>query len=116
MNTNKDLTEMNFSEFCEYIDGEGCDTVEQVLYYENMFEIYREKETGRYFYLESAEDDASDFFEVSLAAQLLYDDDHDLLVKDGAELSKMFDCVVCGERACDNHIEYLWFAKKDNLP
>lgn len=25
MNTNKDLTEMNFSEFCEYIDGEGCD-------------------------------------------------------------------------------------------
>lgn len=108
-----DIAKMNFSEFCEYVDGDGCDEVELILYYDYLFEIYREIKTGRYFYLEASENDASEFFEVELAASLCYDVNHDLQIKDCEELSRLFDCVACGERVCDDRIEYLWFARRN---
>ncbi len=107
----KDPSEMDYSEFCEYLDGEGYDRFEVILTYDD-FTVYRETSTGRYFYLEGGENDASDFFELELSATLRYDELHDLQVKDGTILSTLFSCDVCGERVLDDRIEYLWFAKK----
>lgn len=104
-------SEMSYSEFCEYLDGEGYDHFEVILAYDD-FSVYRETSTGRYFYLEGGENDASDFFELELVATLRYDELHDLRIKDDTILSALFSCDVCGERALDDHIEYLWFAKK----
>ena len=107
----KNPSEMSYSEFCEYLNGEGYDRFDEILTYDD-FSVYRETSTGRYFYLEGGENDASDFFELELAAALRYDGLHDLQVKDGTILSTLFSCDVCGERVLEDRIEYLWFAKK----
>lgn len=107
----KNPSEMSYSEFCEYLDGEGYDRFEDILSCDE-FTVYREISTGRYFFLEGGENDASDLYELELVATLRYDALHDLQIKDDAVLSKLFICDICGERVLDDHIESLWFVKK----
>lgn len=94
------------------MDGDGYDKFDVILSYDD-FTVYRETATGRYFYLEGGENDASEFYELELAAVLKYDVIHDLRVRDGTILSTLFQCAVCGERVLDDCIEYLWFVRKE---
>ncbi len=107
-----DIAQMTYSEFCEYLDGDGYDRFEAILSYDT-FAVYWDTDTERYYYLEGGENDASDFYEVELAATLRYDADHDIKLPKGEDLHHLFDCCACGEEICNDRINYLWFKKKD---
>ncbi len=109
----KDISKMNYSEFCKYLEGEGYDRFEPILSYDE-FAVFLDIETDRYYYLEVGEDDADEFFELDLAAILCYDEEHDIKIKKGERLSYFFDCCACGEYITDNNIQYLWFKKKES--
>ncbi len=108
----KEIAKMNFSEFCEYVNGEGYERFDPILSYDE-FTVYSDLETGRYYYLEGGENDADEFFEVELAASLYYDVNHDIKLKRGETLDYLFDCCVCGENITDDNIQYLWFKCKE---
>lgn len=106
---NKDYSKYSYAEFCNAIDED--DSLELILNYED-FCIWRDKLTGRYFYIETGENDASEFCELRLVAKLTYDANNDLLVKPskcGEIMSNLFDCDCCGEYVADDHVEYVWF-------
>ena len=105
----KEIWQMDYSEFSEFVEGQGFDRFEQVLAYED-FSVYKDKESGKYYYLEESENDASDFFQVELIARLEYSIVHDINENaDTEHLIHLFDCCCCGEYVSDNAIEYLWF-------
>ncbi len=108
----KDIAKMNFSEFCEYLDGEGYNRFDPVLSYDE-FTVYLDIETGKYYFLEGGEGDADEFFEVELAAVLLYDENHDIKLKKGETLQHLFNCCACGEEVTDEGIKYMWFSRVD---
>ena len=108
----KDISKMSYSEFCEAVN--LMDNLVPVLIYSD-FIVYTDTITGRYFYLECGENDASDFFELELVARLVYDINHDLSINHneaGSTLSALFECDCCGEVVCDQAIYYLWFKRK----
>lgn len=110
----KKVSDMNYSEFCEYLDGDGYDKFETILEYDE-FCVYREIATGKYFYLEGGENDASDFFEVEPIATLIYDVNHDINEEDVQEhLIGLFECSCCGEYVKDDCIEYIWFQQVED--
>lgn len=109
----KDITEMTYSEFTLLLS-EDIDEFQLILDYE-YFQVYGEVSTGRYFYLETGHNDASDFFEVECVACLLYDANHNLKIPPedaGITMSNLFDCDMCGEMVDGNNIQYLWFKEK----
>ena len=108
----KDIAEMNYSEFCEYLNGEGYDRFEPVLSYDE-FAVYLDRETGRYYYLEGGENDADEFYEVELVATLFYNVNNDIRLERGETLDYLFDCCVCGEYITDDNIQYRWFKRKE---
>lgn len=88
---------------------ENTDDFTYELYYENAFSVVREKGSGRWFYFEEGENDASDFFEVTPIAELIMPHDIDI---DTVKLYGMFDCICCGENVdSDGKIHFLWFEK-----
>lgn len=110
-----DVSKMTYSDFCEYADGEGYDRLVCVIAYDD-FCVYKDKHTGRHYYLESGENDASDFFELEIIAWLRYDESNDLNSEvDGGCMSKLFpSCICCGEyKYPDGGKQYLWFRKKN---
>ncbi len=112
MSLEKDIAQMDYSEFCEYLNGEGFDRFEIILDYD-FFTIYQEQESGRYFYLEESENDAYGFCEMELVACLLYDVKKDIQLKENETLDYLFDCTICGERFLGDRREYLWFNNKN---
>lgn len=106
----KDIANMSYSEFTQLLADDAEDRFKIILDYED-FDVYLDKVTLRYFYLEKSENDASDFFELELIATLNYSVVNDLKIKDGAVLSTFFDCDVCGENVEDKGITYLWFKR-----
>lgn len=109
----EDFSGMPYSEFSKYLYNKS-DRFQLILDYEYNFFVYLDKKTGKYYYLESSENDASDFFEVYPVAVLNYTIIHDIKVKDGKELSRLFDNFVCGEEVTDDKIRYWWFERKEN--
>lgn len=113
----EDFSGISYSEFCEYFSeyfSDNLDRFHLILDYEYNFFVYLDKETGKYYCLECSENDASDFFEVYPVAVLNYTIIHDIKIKDGEELSRLFDCCVCGEEVTDDEIRYWWFERKEN--
>ena len=102
------IKEMSYSDFCEYLDGDGYDRFESILAYDE-FCVYKDKETNKYYYLEGGENDACDFFEVIVVARLIYDINHDINQDNIESLFNLFECCCCGEYVTDDKIEYLWF-------
>ncbi len=111
MSLEKDIAQMDYSEFCEYLNGEGFDRFEVLLEYDD-FTVYQDKKTSRFYYLEGGENDADEFFEVELAAVLVYDINHDIKLGQNETLELFFDCCVCGEQIFDDCIKYFWFQEK----
>ncbi len=110
----KDIAEMTYSEFTLLLSEDIDDRFQLILDYDD-FQIYGEISTGRYFYLECGDNDASDFFEVECVACLIYDVNHNLKISHdtaGIVLSELFDCDMCGEMVDGNNIQYLWFKTK----
>lgn len=113
----KDISKMEYSEFTLLLSEDVNDRFQLILDYDE-FNIYMDTATGRYFYLESGENDASDFFEVERIACLTYDIMHDLQIppdEAGIRMSELFECDMCGEMINDNNIQYLWFKKKEKI-
>lgn len=111
----KDYSKYSYAEFCNAIDED--DNLELILDYED-FCVWRDTLTGRYFYIETGENDASEFCELRLVAKLTYDVNNDLLVepsKGGETMSKLFNCDCCGEHITDDFIEYMWFKTVVNV-
>lgn len=112
----KDIAEMTYSEFTLLLSEDVDDRFELILDYDE-FQIFEDKQTGRYFYLECGENDASEFLEVECIARLIYNINHDLIIPDGEEagffMADLFDCDMCGEWVNDNNIQYLWFKAKE---
>lgn len=105
----KDYSKYSYAEFCNAIDED--DNLELILDYED-FCVWRDTLTDRYFFIETGENDASEFFELKLVARLLYDSNNDLTIEPSATgkiMSELFDCDCCGEHVADDFIEYLWF-------
>lgn len=109
----EDLSEMSYFEFSKYLSNKP-DRFQLILDYEYNFFVYKDKKTGRYYYLECPESDTSDFFEVYPVAVLNYTVIHDIRLKNGEELSRLFDCCLCGEEVTDDEIRYWWFERKEN--
>lgn len=108
----KDYSKMTYSEFCEAAS--SIETLVALLIYED-FCVYTDTISGRTFYLEQGENDASDFFELELVAKLTYDINHDLIINHdnaGDVLCQLFDCDCCGEVVVDKAIHYMWFKRK----
>ena len=105
----KEIWQMTQKEFSVYVKGQWFDRFEQVLDYED-FSVYKDKESGKYYYLEESENGAGKFFQVELIARLEYSKVHDINENaDTEHLIHLFDCCCCGEYVSDNAIEYLWF-------
>lgn len=107
----RDIKELTYSEFTQLVDEDTEGRFQLILNY-NDFQVYKETSTGRYFYIECGENDASDFEEVKLVACLTYDINNDLaFTHENAEfmLHTLFDCNICGETINDDAIKYLWF-------
>ncbi len=106
----KDIAEMNYSEFCEYLEGEGYDSFEQI-YGEEAFSIYLHKQTHRYFYLEGGINDASEFYELILLAHMNYQVNCDM-----SNADKMINYTCQPDfyikRRVHNYYEHYWFNKK----
>lgn len=105
----KDYSKYSYAEFCNAIDED--DNLELILDYED-FCVWRDTLTGRYFYIETGENDASEFCELNLIAKLTYDVNNDLLVepyKSGEIMGKLFNNDCCGEHITDDFIECMWF-------
>lgn len=109
----EDLSKMSYFEFSKYLSNKP-DRFQLILDYEYNFFVYMDKKTGRYYYLECPESDTSDFFEVYPVAVLNYTAIHDIRLKNGEELSRLFDCCICGEEVTDEKIRYWWFERKEN--
>ena len=70
----KDYKNMSYSDFCELISDDIDENLELLLdCSSDGFLIYHDKKENRYFYLEYAEGDASEFFELDLVATLEHD-------------------------------------------
>lgn len=110
----KDIAEMTYSEFTLLLSADVDDRFELILDYDD-FQIFEDKQTGRYFYLECGENDASEFFEVECVARLIYSTIHDIDIPNGKStgfyMRDLFDCDVCGEWVNDDNIQYLWFKR-----
>lgn len=85
-----------------------------ILEYDNEFYVFKDKETGRYYYFEVSEKEISDFFEVVPAACLSYDITHDIQIEDTFKMSNLFDNVCCGEEVADDAIKYWWFTRREH--
>lgn len=100
-----------YSELMQYIDS-NYDKVEYVLDYDDFAVV---KILGwhfgldEYWYFEQGENDCDTFCKVEIMAELTYDVNNDLQIKDGNTLHTLFDCYCCGEQVNDNGIKYLWF-------
>lgn len=108
----ENIDKMGYSEFCVAISEDTSNRFRVVLEFED-FQIWS-VDGVRYFYLETDENDASDFYELELVASLNYDISH--LWNDSAENCKMladlFDNDYCGEVVSDDEIRFLWFKRK----
>lgn len=104
----------DFKNYCEFMDAlneDADDRFETILDYED-FEIYRDKKTNRFYYVECSENDADEFYEVEPIATLIYSVTHDISIKSGDVLHSLFDdACCCGERVIDDGIEYMWFSE-----
>jgi len=106
----KELSEMNYSEFCEFIDSIANDFVESVICTDD-FTIYHDKKNDKYFYLEYVEEGGADeFYELEVVATLKYHLRYD---SDFNDFEHLFESD-CGGFVYDgnNHIQYYWFKKK----
>ena len=111
----KDYSKYSYAEFCNAIDED--DNLELILDYED-FCVWRDTLTGRYFYIETGENDASEFCELRLVAKLTYNVNNDLLVepyKSGEIMGKLFNNDCCGEHITDDFIECMWFKEVVNI-
>lgn len=97
----------SYSDLLFDIDNE--DYFSYLLSYENSFSVVRDKRDGSCIYFEEAENDASEFFEVRLMAELVLAPDVDV---DEATLYGLFDCICCGEQVdADGNCHFLWFKR-----
>ncbi len=106
----KDIAEMNYSEFTQFLDGEGFARLEHI-YDEEYFSIYLDKPTGRYFYLEGGENDASEFYELTLLARLELQVKFDICDAEN-ELNYEFKAEIHAERTLGDRHEHFWFDRK----
>lgn len=97
-----------YSDFCQMLSRDDGGRFTLVVGY-NDFEIWMDDRTGRMYYLEVSDNDASDFFEVRQIAELKYNAVKTELKADGPQLGAMFDCCCCGEAFAGE--TYLWFEK-----
>lgn len=108
--TVEEVRAMNCSDFCLWGD-ENFDKIEYILSYEDFSVV---KYQDYYFFYEHIHEMSSDaFYEVEIIAQLDYDINHDLQVKNIDILHSLFDCDMCGEYVHDKGISYLWFKEKE---
>lgn len=108
----KSVDEMTYSDFCSAISEDTADCFRLLLDFED-FQVWV-VDGLRYFYLESGVNDASDFYELELVAELTYDINH--LWKDTdincKVLKNLFDNDCCGEVVSDKDVKLLWFKRK----
>lgn len=111
----KDLAKMTYSEFSLYFD-EHDDDFEIVLEYDD-FIVYTETETCRYFFYETGENDASEFYELELIASFSYKPENELAKEHLAALIPNADCFgkVLNLPEIEDYVEltYYWFKKKE---
>lgn len=105
----KDISDMNYSEFCVFVDGIENDYVESVICTDDYI-IYHDTKDNRYYYLETAENDASEFYELDLVATL---ECHLRFDTNEIDYENLFESDCGGFIYVDNnHIRYCWFKKK----
>ncbi len=88
---------------------------ECVLYYTDLFEIWRDPD-GKFWYLESSlEGDADEFFEVEIVARMEYSIENDIARGKDIYLHELFESDCCGETDVldDGRIFYYWFKQKE---
>ena len=93
-----------YSELLEIVDND--ENVEYILDYDDFAVV---KIDDNYWYFEQGENDCDTFGKVEIMAELTYDANNDLQIKDASILHALFDCYCCGEYVNDNNIQYLWF-------
>ena len=104
---------MNYTELCRLLSEDIIDRFLLILGYDD-FQVWFDKATNKYYYMEGGINDASECYEVKIIAQLKYDVGHNLQIDHataGQILHELFLCDCCGEYVHDNGIEYLWFCK-----
>lgn len=97
-----------YYEVLELIDQ---DKVDLLVDYDE-WQIWIDFKNGKYYYVETGENDADTAYEVQEIARLSYSVEHDLKIphdKAGIIMSELFDCCCCGECVTDDEILYLWF-------
>lgn len=105
----KDISDMNYSEFCLFVDGIENDYVESVICTDDYI-IYHDTKNNRYYYLEAGENDASEFYELDLVATL---ECHLRFDTNEIDYENLFESDCGGFIYVDNnHIRYYWFKKK----
>ena len=104
----KDYSKMSFTEFNFAIDED--DNLSLVIDSDD-WQIWRDIESNRYFYIETGINDASDFYEVVPLAKLDYSIIYDIQC-DKETLINMFDSYdFSGEEVTNDKITYWWFIR-----
>ena len=121
-NTEKDLGSMNYSEFCLYLNGPDGDGLRLAATQDNSigddlpeeYQIYEEIKTGRFFFLEGGENDASDFYELKVISTLGYINEKPLgmsFKEANKTFMKFFKAKVCTIRTDGAYTYATWFIK-----
>ena len=112
----KDYSEMTYAEFCSAIDNDDNLSLLFGTAEEDGWQIWKDEESNRFFYIECGINDASDFFEVVSVARLYYDDVDCVSEKHDVEtLVDMFDAEICGDQILDDKIIIWWFNRKEDV-
>ena len=103
-----DYTKMTFTEFNNAIDEDLENRLHLTIDAED-WQIWKDTKSGKFFYIESGTNDASDFYEVRPIARLEYDVLNDIQCKPETLFDLFKDYDFCGEQVTENKIIYWWF-------
>ena len=102
------FTEFNtYNEFMKFI-ADNTDEIQYILDYDDFAVVKITNEIGldEYWFYSNEEET---YCKVEIMAELTYDVNNDLQIKDETILHTLFDCYCCGEQITDDEIKYLWF-------
>ena len=104
----------DFKTYSELLQAANFDeNFEYILHYDKCFSVVHDKQTDQFWYFEESENDADVFFELTLVSALTPSND---LQVAGDYLSRLFDCICCGEFVdADGKASYMWFDKAEEL-
>lgn len=96
-----------YNEFMKFI-ADNTDEIQYILDYDDfaVVEIINDIGLHEYWFYSNEEET---YCKVEIMAELTYDVNNDLQIKDETILHTLFDCYCCGEQVKDNGIKYLWF-------